>query len=92
MDPTDYEQGERLSTLPNLASQWGFSCYEDDQESWRIQPQGNDQRGDLRQEWERWLLVNHVPQILFQTSEAYKFIERRLCDQDVGLVQDAPFR
>ena len=90
MEPIDYEQENRLNTLPHLASKWGFSCYEDDQENWRIQPQANDQGWYLRQERERWLLVvNHVPQILFQTSEASKFIERQRGDQDACLTQNA---
>ena len=72
-----------MKTPPHLASKWRFSSYEDDQGSWRIQPQTYDRRWYLRQERERWLLVvNDVPQIWFQVSEASKFIERRLGDQD----------
>ena len=83
MNSADYLQGNKMKTPPHLASKWRFSSYEDDQGSWRIQPQTYDRRWYLRQERERWLLVvNDVPQIWFQTSEVSKFIERWLGDQD----------
>ena len=82
MNSADYMQVNKLDTLPHLASKWGFSCYEDDQGNWRIRPQACERHWYLKQNQERWLLVVHdTPQILFQTSEASKFIKHQLCDQ-----------
>lgn len=93
MGSADFFQGNKLNTLPQLASKWGFSCYEDDQGNWRIQSKGGDGQWYLQQKCERWLLVvNHVPQILFQASEASEFLERRLCDQKISLAKDKRLR
>lgn len=63
--------------LPRSASALGFLCEKDEQGNWQIRTHGHSDHWYLQQDYQRWLLViNGVPQILFQRAEAIAFIKR----------------
>ena len=73
---TDFQSNE-ADVLLRLASVLGYFCEKDKQGNWQIYARNHQDDWYLRQDAERWLLViNGVPQILFQSAEAIAFIQR----------------
>ena len=70
-------QNNETDVLLRSASALGYFCEKDKQGNWRIYARKYQDYWYLQQDVERWLLIiNGVPQMLFQSAEAIAFIQR----------------
>ncbi|MGL5943765.1 MAG: hypothetical protein ACRC2S_26045 [Waterburya sp.] len=67
-----------LHPLISQAKKWGFICHFQESKLWLILPQQSNQRWNLQQNEDRWILiVGNVPQLRLYTSEAIAFLQAR---------------